>query len=269
MWTLKGNRKSKGFTLLEVIIALAIFAILALPIATTVMKASDVNKTSENKQKSILLAQEIMEEIKYMTISEIKEAKLLEGYAMQSELAFDSYELLGEVEGFKVKIIISPEEIYSFPENESIEPDNVYTVEILKENNADLIKLENNIIINLSNKEINIKYDDSNTIIQEQAIDEVNSEKAIKVIFSKSTEGRFTINAENKRSYPLKLFIYKNEKSEADIAINNNGGTLRTYNNLYFSDEAQNSSRIYSIKIEVEFKDKLLYELLGNKTVER
>ena len=269
MWILKGNRKSKGFTLLEVIIALAIFAMLALPIAITVMKASDVNKTSENKQKAHLLAQEIMEEIKYMAISEIKEAKLSKGYALQGESRSDSYELLGEAEGFKVKIKINPEEVYSFPENGSIEPDNIYTVEIIKGENINLIKLENNYNINLINKEINIKYDDTKTFIQGYEIDAANSEKAIKIIFSKSTEGNFTINTENKRSYPLELFIYKSEGSITKVAINNEGGILRTYNNIYFSDEAQNSSRLYSIKIEVSHKEQVLYELLGNKTVER
>lgn len=56
--------KQKGFTIIEVLISLAIFAIVAMPISMMVLHSVKINKQSEVKQQSMMIAQDLMENIK-------------------------------------------------------------------------------------------------------------------------------------------------------------------------------------------------------------
>jgi prepilin-type N-terminal cleavage/methylation domain-containing protein len=58
------KKNNKGFSLVEVIVAVAIFAILIIPITTQLISAVKTNKTSTKKQYAIEKAEEIMESFK-------------------------------------------------------------------------------------------------------------------------------------------------------------------------------------------------------------
>ncbi|WP_252234497.1 prepilin-type N-terminal cleavage/methylation domain-containing protein [Clostridium sp. ZS1] len=61
---LKINNKNKGFTLIEIIIAFALFAIMMVGIYGIVISAMNTNKAGEVKQKAALYGQQIFEDIK-------------------------------------------------------------------------------------------------------------------------------------------------------------------------------------------------------------
>lgn len=58
------RKKKKAMTLIEVIISIGIFAIIAIPISTMILKAIDANRQGEYKQQSINYGQKIMEKLK-------------------------------------------------------------------------------------------------------------------------------------------------------------------------------------------------------------
>ncbi len=61
---LKISNKNKGFTLIEIIIAFTLFAIMMGGIYGIVISAMNINKAGEVKQKAALYGQQIFEDIK-------------------------------------------------------------------------------------------------------------------------------------------------------------------------------------------------------------
>lgn len=60
----KVSAKNKGFTLLELVISLALIAILIIPISNLVLGSVKINKAGEDKQQAGLKLQEVIENIK-------------------------------------------------------------------------------------------------------------------------------------------------------------------------------------------------------------
>lgn len=61
----------KGYTLLEIVVALAILTIMILPLANSLVSSVKANKMAETKQESKLISQEIIEKLR--TIGDVKE----------------------------------------------------------------------------------------------------------------------------------------------------------------------------------------------------
>lgn len=61
---IKVSAKNKGFTLLELVISLALIAILIIPISNLVLGSVKINKAGEDKQQAGLKLQEVIENIK-------------------------------------------------------------------------------------------------------------------------------------------------------------------------------------------------------------
>lgn len=64
----KLNKKKKGISLLEIVISIAILAIISIPISAMILTSVKTNKNSEDKQKAALLGQQILEEIRSQKI---------------------------------------------------------------------------------------------------------------------------------------------------------------------------------------------------------
>lgn len=58
------KKNNKGFSLIEVIIAVAVFAILIVPLTSQLISAVNINKKSTKKQYAIDKAEQIMESFK-------------------------------------------------------------------------------------------------------------------------------------------------------------------------------------------------------------
>ena len=65
-------KAKKGITLVEVVISVAIIAILLIPIGSLVMKSVNGNKRNENKQEATTFAQELLDEFSNVTTSDYR-----------------------------------------------------------------------------------------------------------------------------------------------------------------------------------------------------
>ena len=63
------KKNNKGFSLIEVIIAVAVFAILIVPLTSQLISAVNINKKSTKKQYAIDKAEQIMESFKTADMS--------------------------------------------------------------------------------------------------------------------------------------------------------------------------------------------------------
>ena len=63
------KKNNKGFSLIEVIVAVAVFAILIVPLTTQLISAININTRSTKKQYAIEKAEEIMESFKTADLS--------------------------------------------------------------------------------------------------------------------------------------------------------------------------------------------------------
>ena len=63
------KNNNKGFSLVEVIVAIAVFAILIVPLTSQLIGAIRTNETSKKKQYAIEKAEEIMEQFKVCDFS--------------------------------------------------------------------------------------------------------------------------------------------------------------------------------------------------------
>lgn len=133
------KKKKKGMTLLEVVIALAIIAIMLLPLASSLLTAVQANKKGDDLQKAKLLAQEIIEKLKIENKIEgdferdFHNTKLLfqettrstpdaQGkidlsISMQSDDEVNGMEILGEIKGSKLATINDTDYINSQEEH--------------------------------------------------------------------------------------------------------------------------------------------------------
>lgn len=74
------KRDNRGFTLVEVLVALAVLAIVSIPLLSYFSDGSRLNALSANKQKANMAAQSIMEDFKVKTMPEIaKEYRNMSG----------------------------------------------------------------------------------------------------------------------------------------------------------------------------------------------
>ncbi|WP_426349771.1 type IV pilus modification PilV family protein [Alloiococcus sp. CFN-8] len=279
MWMLKGiNNKfqnkttkiKKGLTLIEVLITLAIFAILAAAIAGMVMKSADINRKAEDKQKAMLIAQEIMEEIKAVSSEEIP---LLANYNFKDfkiekiDGKTDSFIITGNKEGFKVNGSIKPVEEYNYKVDEKDEFNFDLSVNVYEENNIGYMKLSSGDIIPIENNTISITSLNDVIEVSEKPFPQENKERSIRIDIEENVEGTYIIQAENKLQEALKLYIYKSGAENTQVSLENIGGLIKSYHNLFISNnQIDNSSRVYSLSIKVENEKGESYEISNYKS---
>ncbi len=276
----KKYKVKKGITLLEVLISLAIFAIVATPIATMVIKTITINQAAENKQKAMIAAQKVMEGVKAVPEEEIIN---LVTYSSKFDLNIvkdegkkDSFSISGKKDGYLIEGQVTPVEEYLFNDAKNPQESIKFDVEIDivgRQGSHDIkVKYKDNYFIeSITTKTIDIVNIKNEIVINGRSFSKADDfNNMIKISLDKNTKSDFTVKGKNQLEKELSIFCYKDANSNANINVENNGGTLKAYKNLYTSNNSYtNTSRIYKILIKATDKKGETYEVSNYKSVQQ
>ncbi|WP_039245415.1 type IV pilus modification PilV family protein [Clostridium novyi] len=224
----------KGFSLIEVIIALAVFMIIIIPIFSLTLGTTKITKQSEDKLKASAIGQEAMEKLKNGNIHD----NLFGSEKKEKEYKKDD---------FNVKIFVEPTE-YKFKE---LDMDKAYKdIKYDEEIDVDSYKYKN--------KTLEVKND-------EQGKDEKN----IKVKLSGNNNVNVSIENRNINS-ALNIYFLKDSGCSCDYTIKEIEGKVKIFSNL-INDENNNKKnylpcRLYKIKVMVSKKGENLQNIEGYRT---
>lgn len=268
--------KQKGFTIIEVLISLAIFAIVAMPISMMVLHSVKINKQSEVKQQSMMIAQDLMENIKALpdkdlineTSLEILKEENLKIIKVGNEGSFD---ISGSSKGYIIEGYIKPINKYKFNTNNS---DIKKTINIyINEKPSLVLKVKDkdeNLIntIQLRNKNISIVKKSENTlIVDDQNIEFLDNIDDIGVFLANGCTGKYAVDIENNSEKESNIYFYKKESSSATYNIRNQGGIFSIYSNILIPEEQySNNNRLYEIYVKAK-KGKDVFEAYSYKNI--
>lgn len=241
-------QKKDGFTLIEVLISLVVFAIIVIPISMMVMQGVKTNKKAEEKQQAMMIAQHIMENIKGMSENELINLDSLEvrGYRISKK---DRY-LGGNVDGYDIKVTIMPVENYSF-NNGSLELANSYCIEISNEGSD--IKLFNkidNIDRGIEENTIKIKKDKIGKVLVNNTSINNKERKPIYLVVDEACTRNINLILENESREEEKLFLIKKEGSTATFDIKNDKGLFDITTDIVIpKNNYEKNVKLYEVKI--------------------
>ncbi len=264
-------KNNKGFTLVEIIITIAILSIIIIPIYSLFLTSAKANNMSVHKLNATMIAQSYMEELK------AKETIRLDGFNYTYDQFIDikqgkafyieSINDNGNQRLYDVELQIS-ETDYKFEEQEDISQSDL------------LVELyDNNIIIQDDNRRVSksIIEDANLTIDYDENVLSYNLDEIISN--SLPEDGEILIKVFlNENSKDIQM-VCNNEYSDRDMIINvykmQNSGSYSDSGKNYTIGEKQlseiensNSNRLYEIIIKVKEKNdtETLVELKGYKS---
>ncbi|WMJ80843.1 type II secretion system protein [Clostridium sp. MB40-C1] len=266
-------RKKKGFTLLEIVITLAILGIIIVPISNLVFTSVKTAKASEDKQKAANLAQKYIEQIKGGDVTVIKdeEAKYDEGRfwvncSVKPVKGYEFKQALTNGSNGSDSIICDYE--FTFPKNSLV----------LNSVN----RLDNRIIFspqNITKPYIGINIKDSDTgkynidfilkdgdeekqsVTVSKNIDEKENKIKIRFNIYRELKEKVVIDTSNETGSILELYFVKFSTIEKDpeVKVISHSGVTRQYKEILkveddSSSENATNNRIYKITVEVQNK---------------
>lgn len=267
-------RKSKGFTLIELIITIAILGIIIIPLSSMVLTSVKFTKASSDKQRATNLAQKYMEQIKGADASILNNTTL-----HYDEGNFDVNCSIKPIEGYE----FGNSSVSGANGSDSITCD--YKILFQKGNStAEFYKNENPISIpqnNITNPYINLHCTSSNveftlkdgeTEIDKEVTDRRNENEngkiKIRIDILRDLQSILRISVDNESQDILELYLVKADdiSDTTKIMIEKHGGIIRKYNDiLKIEDDSSVSDepnkRLY--KVTVEVKDKKTREILS------
>lgn len=248
----KKLQKKKGFTIIEVLISLAVFAVIVIPISLILMQGVTTNKKAEQKQQAMMIAQDIFETLK--------------GYTEDQFIGFNSLEvrdqkviktgntLSGVVDGYDITGHIKAVDGYEF-KNENMDLNKGFVVDINKSDK----KLKLREIQVLKNKSSQIYIDG-------RLIDKV-LENPIYLIINESCDDKIRFNMKNESDVEELIYIIKKEGSEASYEINNIGGVFNIISDIVIPDkESKTVKKLYEIYIKAS-KNGNYFEVKSYKNI--
>lgn len=271
----KNKLKKRGMTLIEVIISIAILSIVIVPISNMALTSVKINKEAEDKQQAVLKAQQILEEIKSITIlKSFQNVNLSNGITLQNNgTSFQGNNI--DPKGNGVEIDISPKDGLSFqgPVTNNIDFATELTVD--GTNSSSTVKISNNNVLGaIENKTLFLTFEGSNISIdtgtegsrQHITTYTLEATKNIKVnIASTYTCDNTDINIYNNTSEVVSVYVDKKQGASGGYTVNNKGGIVRNYMN--YSSETGNSEQVYLITISIYKNNGRIYQLKGYKSI--
>ncbi|WP_202710856.1 prepilin-type N-terminal cleavage/methylation domain-containing protein [Sporosalibacterium faouarense] len=265
---------NKGITLIEIIVTIAILSIIIIPVFSMFLTTAKANRYSDDKMKSTIIGQKVMEDIKSsMVIEEGTNNRNIDDYSVEinieavSDYMFPEASLSGEadINDYDIRIVISEEDdsgsmnfnydIYrNYPVDENLNNDSSFTNIIPSDEATINLKYDGNIIIyDRPNKENSVSFS-------------ITDDPKIRLEVYRDTD--ITVNAENTvSSDELVIYMMKSSDSNAEYNLKNRGGNIKTINNINISDGNNNEARVYKINIKVFSKQgEKIEEITGYKT---
>lgn len=114
---IKVKSKKSGLTLIEVVVSIAILSIVSTPVLSMVLTSVKTNKSSEDKQKAIYIAQKYVEKFKSEDVDSFKSEGSLG--ATNNEVNFRKAQDPDMPDDFAVVAEISPQTDYVFPDQQN------------------------------------------------------------------------------------------------------------------------------------------------------
>lgn len=269
-------RKQKGFTIIEALISLAIFAIIVAPISMMVLNSVKINKQSEEKQQSMMIVQNLVESIKSLSDEELLNESSLkisneEALKIIKKENSESFNISGSSKGYEIEGYILPLNKYQFNTNNSNIRKNINIY--VSENINPVLNIEDkdeNILkkIYLNNKSISIVKKSGNIlIVNNEEVDVSNQIDDIGIFIDKSCKDNYELMIKNDDEKESNLYIFKKETSNATYNINNAGGVFNIYSNIIIPDEEySNNNRLYEIYVKAK-KGKDVFESYSYKNI--
>jgi prepilin-type N-terminal cleavage/methylation domain-containing protein len=265
------KRSNKGFTLLELVISIAILFIIVVPLSNLVMNSFMITNKAGIKQKAAHIAQRYMEKIKADDVENIEDI-------IRNDNNVETWEKYGyssSEDGFNIILNAKREEGYLIPIHEDDKDINNYDYkfEISKNENKINIygkstQIDSYSIVPNSDVEVNIKNNKKDKENKNQIGYTIDGNKKLidktkdndKDIYIRVDVNRddlansLTINAENECDGELIFYIVKssNLKKDFPLKVINNGGIIKKYENIVDDDGDGTKSRLYRITVKVE-----------------
>lgn len=261
--------KKQGFTLVEVLVALAVVSILIVAILNMVFAIVKNTKLNTEKQHARLVAQETIEQIK--AIEEMETQYLPNGVKMDNE----NGEINGEVNGFVVEGSVK------FSDDEEDE-----NTELLKKPISSIIDLKKSGYIYKESKTIkqylsqtlstnrtkisslNLKFETSYIYINDRPLQRFNSKDPLVIFIREDLSNKpIEISIENKTDDKNKIYFIADGNFDVSncYTICDLSGQVSLYNNKIYSNGNQRG--IYSIELKVKKDNVVLQTVNAQKSI--
>lgn len=291
----RSRNKKKGFTLVEVVVSISILAIIVSPILSMVLTSVKINKSSENKQKALYIAQQTVEKQK-------SESTVTAGITTTQAM------------GFEIKKTITELNDYRFPDTSNDIEDSVATtsrktfsdikydakLDVNSVSGKNAIKVTYNsdgygkqayqefnlnqinnrlnitnydgyIIINV-NMDSDLEVEEDPNRIKSYKLNSDDDKKIGNVIIQYNTSAQpdLEIHGLNNCNEGLNFYFSTSTEKEFNYDLINDGGKIKSYYDIFAAEPGHsytNNSRVYRIDVEVSKDGKSLQKITAFKTM--
>ncbi len=274
---LKISNKNKGFTLIEIIIAFTLFAIMMGGIYGIVISEMNINKAGEVKQKAALYGQQIFEDIKGGNIISSGDDYNISGINFKcvssNKTKFEGNKDLDS--GYSAKIILEKVNNITLDKDDGTSENNQefkYTMEtsengysikiknsdenITLTNNEEKVRFSIEVKTNSNSRNVIIKSDngfnqlsDTKTITTDDKDKVMVSFNFYKLKFAYEVKKDVEIEIYNKDNIPLNIALKKPESLKIDLVSKE--GKVREFTNRGENDD-NGLGELYSITTEIK-----------------
>lgn len=278
------KKNNKGFSLIEIIISLAIASIMILSGYQLIINAVKLNKKGEDRQQANLVGQQVIEEVKTIddrnistNLLTINENLILTG-TINGNINEYKGTLLDESGEYDVNIFMEKEDVEFKENNYNSEINYDLRYDISNTNDNLVIKnSENHSVSNISlndNKNFKIILENSNKLDDNVDIDNNCNEVTLNIkskdeIFLDFTNYNFNkdidIEIYNNLDKKLKIYIQKPMNTYSSVNARSIIGLIEIYNNPIFEKIGYS----YKVKVIVKKYKNILFEGYTNKNMKK
>ncbi|MBC5998011.1 prepilin-type N-terminal cleavage/methylation domain-containing protein [Romboutsia ilealis] len=278
------KKNNKGFSLIEIIISLAIASIMILSGYQLIINAVKLNKKGEDRQQANLVGQQVIEEIKTIddrnistNLLTINENLILTG-TINGNINEYKGTLLDESGEYDVNIFMEKEDVEFKENNYNSEINYDLRYDISNANDNLVIKnSENHSVSNISlndNKNFKIILENSDKLDGNVDIDNNCNEVTLNIkskdeIFLDFTNYNFNkdidIEIYNNLDKKLKIYIQKPMNTYSNVNARSIIGLIEIYNNPIFEKIGYS----YKVKVIVKKYKNILFEGYTNKNMKK